>query len=60
MFRINYALLFCLIFLPIIGYGADDPQKTYLIAKDKLKCLYQQTDNLLKEGDPVIVFLSNE
>lgn len=42
------------------GYSADDPQKTYLITKDKLKCLYQQTDSLLKEADPVIVFLSSE
>lgn len=60
MSRIIYTLLFYLSALPISGYSADDDsQKTYLITKEKLRCLYKQSDSLLKGPDPAIVFLSS-
>ena len=61
MSRSIYSLLFCLCSLPMTGYSANDPQETYLIAKDKLQCLYDQTDNLLDElADPVIVLFTSQ
>lgn len=60
MSRFNYPFLVCLCILPVIGHSADNLQKSYLISKDKLKCLYEQTDSLLKEPmEPVIVILNN-
>ena len=60
MFRIICALLFCLGVLPAAVYGAEDSQKTYLVTKDKLECLYKEINSLLKESEPVVVFLSRE
>lgn len=59
MSRFIYLFFICLYALPLTGYSADESQETYLIAKDKLKCLYQQTDNLLKEPEPVPVLLNS-
>ena len=61
MSRSVYPLLFCLCALPMAVHSADGPQETYLIAKDKLQCLYGQIDSLLKEpANPVIVLLNSQ
>ncbi len=65
MIRSFYFLLFyVLCTLPLICYSADTKRqnetKIHLITKGKLKCLYEEIDNLLSEpADPVIVLLKS-
>lgn len=57
-FSINLLLL-SLCVLPFTAF-ADDNLKEISLTKNKLRCLYGQTESLLKEGsDPVIVVLTN-
>lgn len=61
MFRSIYTLLFCICALPVTGQCTDDPQASFLIAKEKLQCLYKQSESLLNEpGDPIMIVLNSQ